>query len=132
MEISGETEHAYSARETPMLTYLNVDGVLEERRKEAGAASASGGGEGRGGDGPRIALVGPTDVGKSTLSKILCNYAAGGASHQSPPFQLNFSASKQAMTRCLARHDGVVERVASCSNSRAPLCGLTSSIGHTE
>ena len=27
------------------------------------------------GDGPRIALVGPTDVGKSSLSKILCNYA---------------------------------------------------------
>jgi hypothetical protein len=47
----GETEHAYSARETPMLTYLNLDSVLEERRKEAAAAGASG-------DGPRIALAG--------------------------------------------------------------------------
>ena len=24
---------------------------------------------------PRVALVGPTDVGKSSVSKILCNYA---------------------------------------------------------
>jgi hypothetical protein len=34
-----------------MLTYLNLDSVLEERRKEAAAAGASG-------DGPRIALAG--------------------------------------------------------------------------
>lgn len=70
LEIVGETEHAYSARETPMRVYLNLDGVLHERRKEAAASSSS-----SAVDGPRVALVGPTDVGKSTLAKILCNYA---------------------------------------------------------
>lgn len=76
LEIVGETEHAYSARETPMRVYLNLDGVLHERRKEAAASSSAGGVVSVATvDGPRIALVGPTDVGKSTLAKILCNYA---------------------------------------------------------
>ena len=33
LQIIGETEHAYTARDTPMVTYLNVDGVLEVREK---------------------------------------------------------------------------------------------------
>ena len=51
-----------------MGTYVNVHAVLEERRKAARAAGPSR-------DGPRVLVAGPVDVGKSTVSRILCNYA---------------------------------------------------------
>ena len=53
---------------------LNLDGVLEERRKAAQLAGIAGD-AGFASDGPRVALVGPTDVGKSSIAKILTNYA---------------------------------------------------------
>jgi len=70
IDVSGPTELEYVARDTPMAQYLNLDGVLEERRKAAAAASAAGD-AGFASDGPRVALVGPTDVGKSSVAKIL-------------------------------------------------------------
>jgi hypothetical protein len=63
IDVSGPTELEYVARDTPMAQYLNLDGVLEERRKAAAAASAAGD-AGFASDGPRVALVGPTDVGQ--------------------------------------------------------------------
>ena len=51
-----------------MVAYSNVEGIMEARRKEAAESSGRV-------SGPRIALVGPTDVGKSSLAKILLNYA---------------------------------------------------------
>ncbi|EEH51471.1 pre-mrna cleavage complex family protein [Micromonas pusilla CCMP1545] len=67
IEIAGETEMTYTANASaPMTAYLNVDGVLQRRREAARAAGTPG---------PRVALVGPTDVGKSSVAKILCNYA---------------------------------------------------------
>jgi len=95
VELEGTPESAYKASETPMQTYMNVHGVLEERRQAAQAASGAqqqaeaAGGSGAGGseaaapteeelsagEGPRVLLVGPTDSGKSTLTRILTNYA---------------------------------------------------------
>lgn len=72
IEMLGEPEHCYAAGETPMVEYANVEGVMEARRREAAASDGAGP---SGGEGPRVALVGPTDVGKSSLSKIMCNYA---------------------------------------------------------
>lgn len=51
-----------------MDTYVKVHSVLESKRA---AARAAGGGA----EGPRVLVAGPTDVGKSTLSRILANYA---------------------------------------------------------
>jgi polyribonucleotide 5'-hydroxyl-kinase len=68
LEMVGEPEICYSAKETPMVAYSNVEGIMEARRKEAAESSGRV-------SGPRIALVGPTDVGKSSLAKILLNYA---------------------------------------------------------
>jgi len=67
LEVDGEPEVAYEADETPMVSFANVHAVLEARRQAAKA---------RGGAGPRAMAVGPTDVGKSTLLRILSNYAA--------------------------------------------------------
>lgn len=49
-----------------MVTYSNVHAALEQQRNQAEEADSRG---------PRVMIAGPTDVGKSTLTKILINYA---------------------------------------------------------
>jgi len=79
--VKGETEaKPYTSKETPMIQYLNVHASLEQSRKEAAAAAAAlKEGEAQSEDkpdrGPIVLVVGPTDVGKSTLCRILLNYA---------------------------------------------------------
>lgn len=63
----GKMEVAYTATNTPMVMYMNVHSALEQMRIKA---------EGEMGRGPRVMIVGPMDVGKSTLCKMLVNYAA--------------------------------------------------------
>jgi len=58
----------YTSKETPMIFYLNVHGYLEKLRDEL---------KRKGERGPNVLLCGPVDVGKSTLCKILLNYAVG-------------------------------------------------------
>ncbi len=65
--LRGSMEEApYTSRETPMISYVNVHAALEKKRQEA---------EESGERGPIVMVVGPTDVGKSTLCRILLNYA---------------------------------------------------------
>ncbi len=75
----------YVADETPMASYLNVHQTLTQRREEAlkAGAGGSGGGAGagpgagagsRGAMGPVVIVLGPTDSGKSTLCRLLCNW----------------------------------------------------------
>lgn len=66
LEIKGKTEVAYIAKETPMIMYLNTHAALEQMRQKA---------EKEGTTGPTVMIVGPGDVGKSTLCKLLVNYA---------------------------------------------------------
>eukprot|EP01101_Sappina_pedata_P010479 TRINITY_DN6611_c0_g1_i1.p1 TRINITY_DN6611_c0_g1~~TRINITY_DN6611_c0_g1_i1.p1 ORF type:complete len:504 (-),score=112.96 TRINITY_DN6611_c0_g1_i1:366-1727(-) len=66
LEITGNC-HSYVANETPMVSYLNTFAVIEERRTVAKITGANG---------PRVVLVGATDTGKSTVSRILLNYSA--------------------------------------------------------
>lgn len=68
VEVSGQY-HAYAANETPMVRYSNIHAVLDARRKAAMA-------KGPKAAGPIVVIAGPTDTGKSTLAKILSNYAA--------------------------------------------------------
>eukprot|EP00117_Sycon_ciliatum_P049281 scpid21118/ scgid34961/ Polyribonucleotide 5&apos; Polynucleotide kinase Clp1; Pre-mRNA cleavage complex II protein Clp1 len=66
LETIGEIENIYIAKETPMQRYLNVHTALHQQR-EAAVRNNS--------DGPRVMVVGSPDVGKSTLCRILLNYA---------------------------------------------------------
>eukprot|EP00276_Gloeochaete_wittrockiana_P014102 CAMPEP_0184333008 /NCGR_PEP_ID=MMETSP1089-20130417/2094_1 /TAXON_ID=38269 ORGANISM="Gloeochaete wittrockiana, Strain SAG46.84" /NCGR_SAMPLE_ID=MMETSP1089 /ASSEMBLY_ACC=CAM_ASM_000445 /LENGTH=431 /DNA_ID=CAMNT_0026656627 /DNA_START=221 /DNA_END=1516 /DNA_ORIENTATION=+ len=66
VEVEGTCAVCYVANETPMVSYLNTHAAIEARRTQA---------EQSGGPGPRVMLVGPTDSGKSSLSRILLGYA---------------------------------------------------------
>lgn len=66
IELAGKTDVSYVARETPMGLYLNCHAAIERMREAA---------EKEDGVGPITMIVGPTDVGKSTLCRILLNYA---------------------------------------------------------
>ncbi|KAI4320436.1 hypothetical protein MLD38_033918 [Melastoma candidum] len=72
VEMDGETETDYTADETPMVSYVNVHAVLDARRNRARASPAGS----ESSQGPRVIVVGPTDSGKSTLSKMLLSWAA--------------------------------------------------------
>lgn len=65
--LAGKTDVAYTVRETPMTIYVNTHAALEQLRVQAQTRDSRG---------PRIMMVGPPDVGKSTLCKLLVNYAA--------------------------------------------------------
>lgn len=66
IEVKGKTDVIYTAKETPMVIYSNCHGALEFMRSEAEKENKRG---------PIAMIVGPGDVGKSTVSRILLNYA---------------------------------------------------------
>uniref|UniRef100_A0A1D2A6U4 Protein CLP1 homolog n=1 Tax=Auxenochlorella protothecoides TaxID=3075 RepID=A0A1D2A6U4_AUXPR len=66
LAITGQPDILYTSEDTPMQSYVNVHDVLEARRQQALTEQRRG---------PTTVIVGPTDAGKSTLCKILINYA---------------------------------------------------------
>lgn len=66
LNVKGEMDSQYIAKETPMIQYLNSHAALEQLRITADEQN---------GNGPIAMVVGPCDVGKSTLCRILLNYA---------------------------------------------------------
>ncbi|XP_041366573.1 polyribonucleotide 5'-hydroxyl-kinase Clp1-like [Gigantopelta aegis] len=66
IRMKGKTEVAYVSKETPMVMYVNSHAALEQMRQKAEDDCSRG---------PRVLVVGPTDVGKSTLCRMLANYA---------------------------------------------------------
>ncbi|KAK1359535.1 hypothetical protein POM88_044009 [Heracleum sosnowskyi] len=72
VEMDGATETYYTADETPMVSYVNVHAVLDARRNRSKASPS----DSESSQGPRVIVVGPTDSGKSTLSRMLLSWAA--------------------------------------------------------
>lgn len=66
LELRGKPDVSYIAKETPMVIYLNCHAALEFMRNTA---------EQENGSGPIAMVVGPADVGKSTVCNLLLNYA---------------------------------------------------------
>lgn len=64
--LRGNMDVCYVAKETPMIQYLNCHSALEALRCKAEETSNRG---------PIAMIVGPSDVGKTTLCRILLNYA---------------------------------------------------------
>lgn len=67
VEIHGTVDGAYVSKETPMLMYLNLHAALDQMREKTKRNPEL--------IGPKIMVTGPGDVGKSTLCRILLNYA---------------------------------------------------------
>lgn len=65
VRLTGKVEAAYVSKETPMTMYLNTHAAVEQMRRKAQTEDMRG---------PRILVVGPQDVGKSTLANLLLNY----------------------------------------------------------
>ncbi|KAH1041853.1 hypothetical protein GYH30_024266 [Glycine max] len=72
IEMDGATETDYTADVTPMVSYVNLHVVLDGRRSRAKASPPDDSGSSQG---PRVIVVGPTDSGKSTLSRMLLSRA---------------------------------------------------------
>ncbi|XP_065360870.1 protein CLP1 homolog [Calliphora vicina] len=66
LQLTGKTDVSYISKETPMIQYLNCHSALEQLREQA---------EDKDERGPVAMVVGPMDVGKSTLCRILLNYS---------------------------------------------------------
>ena len=75
LELSGEAESEYAGQETEYaVEWLNVHGMLETAREDAGKTQV-GGSDG----GPRVLVVGPDFVGKSSLVQSLAAWAVKSA-----------------------------------------------------
>lgn len=66
LSITGVADVEYVVGDTPMHVYLNAHMALQHLREQA---------QDHGFDGPRVMVVGPSDVGKTSFCKILLNYA---------------------------------------------------------
>lgn len=66
IKLFGKPEVHYLAIETPMTFYINISNALEGIRVNAADNNKHG---------PNVLVAGPMDVGKSTLCRILLNYA---------------------------------------------------------
>jgi len=77
LKLAGAPQCVYVAKETPMVMYLNTHGCLERLRRNADIEHKKSKSDSEGSPyrGPVCMVVGPGDVGKSTLTKILLNYA---------------------------------------------------------
>ncbi|KAG9067261.1 Cleavage polyadenylation factor subunit clp1 [Linnemannia hyalina] len=89
--ITGTCSVEYIANETPMLSYLNTHIALEQRRVLATQNNKAG---------PRVMIVGPNDVGKTSLSKMLLSYALR-QSRQPIYVDLDCSEGSITMPGCL-------------------------------
>jgi len=67
LALTGETASCYIAKETPMAYYMNTHAALDTWRQKAQKEKKS--------LGPVAMVVGPSDVGKSTIARILLSYA---------------------------------------------------------
>lgn len=66
IEVTGDCQVDYVAEETPVTTYANLHFALENQRTQASGGT---------GQGPRVLVVGPDNVGKTSLVKFLTGYA---------------------------------------------------------
>ncbi|KAJ2903081.1 Cleavage polyadenylation factor subunit clp1, partial [Coemansia aciculifera] len=67
LSVAGECQSAYVAGETPMDSCINVHMALQQMRVQAVNDKTVAG--------PRVMIVGPDDCGKTSLARLLVNYA---------------------------------------------------------
>jgi polyribonucleotide 5'-hydroxyl-kinase len=85
------------AEDTPNVSYINCHQVIHNLREEAKSS---------GGQGPRVVVAGPTDSGKSSMCRMLLNWAVR-AQHQPTYVDLDIgeALSFVCFRLCLFLHD---------------------------
>eukprot|EP00118_Oscarella_pearsei_P027672 m.311271 g.311271 ORF g.311271 m.311271 type:complete len:432 (+) comp63879_c0_seq1:45-1340(+) len=68
IQLQGSAKHPYVSTDTPMISYLNTHAALEKMRESVERLPDK--------LGPRVLVAGSTNVGKTTLCRILLSYAA--------------------------------------------------------
>jgi hypothetical protein len=88
--VTGQPATEYISEETPMSAYANLHIALEQMRVRALAAlhgspiSDHGGAPASTSDPPRVLVLGPENSGKTTICKILTNYAVSANQSWAP------------------------------------------------
>ncbi|KAF8764059.1 protein CLP1 homolog [Argiope bruennichi] len=119
LELLGKPEVAYVAKETPMVFYVNLHAALEQMRMKAEKDDSKG---------PMVLVTGPSDVGKTTLCRILLNYAV--RLNRRPVFvDLDVELSSISIPGTIAALP--VERVADVEEGFSSTAPLVFHYGHT-
>ncbi|KAI9069980.1 hypothetical protein FKP32DRAFT_1663111 [Trametes sanguinea] len=89
IEVTGHPSVEYVSDETPMAPYANVHIALEQMRVRALAAATGsplppGEDDGGSADAPRVLVLGPENSGKTSVCKILTNYAVRAGQEWAP------------------------------------------------
>ena len=124
IKVSGKTEGLYVSRETPMIIYANTHLCLERLRLTADSLSN----ENKSAKGPVTMVVGPTDVGKSTLSRILINYAVRRGRK---PLYVDLDVSLGSISVPGSLGSILVERAASADEGFSQEAPLVYNYGHS-
>jgi len=117
--VDGQCGHSYVARESPMQSYMQLHAELESRREAARSSGM---------DGPHVLVVGPPGTGKSTLCRLLANYAAR-AGHGAALVELDAGRGDLALPGCIGAVPGL--RPPPVERSTAELAPLACWVGHT-
>ena len=100
------------SKDHPMIMYLQVHATLEKLRKVADESSKNTE-EKEWTSGPTVMIVGPTDVGKSTLCRLLLNYAVRMGRR---PVFVDLDCGQGSIS--LPGKSSKISRLRQCGNSR--------------
>ena len=100
----------YKSKEHPMIQYLNVHHALENLRKESDTNENK--------IGPVVMVVGPQDVGKSTVCRLLVNYAVRQSRR---PIYVDLDVSQNTLSVPGTIAATLVERPGNTTNSQSLL-----------
>lgn len=105
MNVTGHPSTEYVSEETPMAAYANIHFALEAMRVRALEPQGQSTGtppyerDGERGEPPRVLILGPENSGKTTIAKILANYATR-AGQEWRPMLVNTDPGEVQFTLC--------------------------------
>ncbi|KAL4108168.1 hypothetical protein QTP88_018410 [Uroleucon formosanum] len=122
LKLRGKKGISYISKETPMMFYLNCHASLEQLRVKSEKEKTRG---------PVTMVVGPTDVGKSTLCRILLNYSARMNALGRRPIYVDLDPGQGQISVPGTIGAVMVERPAEVEESFSQAAPLVYHYGHT-
>ncbi|CAI6374963.1 unnamed protein product [Macrosiphum euphorbiae] len=123
LKLRGKKGISYISKETPMLSYLNCHASLEQLRVKSEKEMKRG---------PVTMVVGPTDVGKSTLCRILLNYSTRMNAPGRRPIYVDLDPCQGQISVPGTIGAVMVERPAEVNESFSQAAPLVYHYGHTK